>query len=285
METRRTDFAGSWYPASESDCRRLIEAFMSSGRPCPAAKSRFVGGIVPHAGWVYSGKVACNVIGCLRSGGGPPETVVVFGRHLHPGGRNYIMREGRWATPLGDLEVDRELAEGLISLFPFVQETPDRSEPDNTIELQLPFIKHFFPEAMVLPIGVPPARGSLDIGRSVAELADSKGRNILVLGSTDLTHYGPNYGFMPAGDGKEAVEWVKNENDKRVRDLMLRMDAEGVIEESLRSRNACCSGAVAAAIETSRKSGARQGIELSYTTSYDIRADSSFVGYTGVLFF
>ena len=80
------------------------------------------------------------------------------------------------------------------------------------------------------------------------------------------------------------MDWVKNENDKRIRGLMLRMDAAGVIEESLSSHNACCAGAVAAAIEASARLGGRQGIELFYTTSYDIRPDSSFVGYTGILF-
>ncbi len=285
MATRRSDFAGSWYPAGESDCRKTIEELVKGGKPCPPGEREFVGGIVPHAGWVYSGKVACGIIRCLGAGGTRPETIAIFGRHLHPGGHNYIMREGRWATPLGELEVDQEVAEDLIARFPFVQETPSRCEPDNTIELQLPFIKYFFPDSKILPIGVPPAAGSLKIGNAVSQAAATRGRRIMIIGSTDLTHYGPNYGFMPAGRGQAAVEWVKKENDKRVRDLMLRMDAAGVIEESLRSHNACCAGAAATAIAACTELGACQGIELSYTTSYDIRPDSSFVGYTGILFF
>jgi AmmeMemoRadiSam system protein B len=84
--------------------------------------------------------------------------------------------------------------------------------------------------------------------------------------------------------GEGAVDWVKNENDKKVIDLMIAMDAEGVIAESLRSQNACCSGAAATAIAAAKKFGARKGELVSYTTSYDIRPDSSFVGYVGIVF-
>jgi hypothetical protein len=285
MATRKSEFAGSWYPSTESECREVIEEFVNTGKPCPTQEREYVGGIVPHAGWFYSGRIACNIIRCLGTGGTRPDTIAIFGRHLHPGGRNYIMKEGCWATPLGDLELDQDLAEDLIAKFPFVQETPYRNEPDNTIELQLPFIKYFFPDSKILPIGVPPAPGSLEIGTAVSEGAAKRGRKIMIVGSTDLTHYGPNYGFMPSGRGEGAVQWVKNENDKRVRDLMLRMEAGGVIQESLRSHNACCAGAAATAIAACGKLGARRGIELFYTTSYDIKADSSFVGYTGILFF
>lgn len=283
MATRRSDFAGSWYPSEKSECRKAIEEMTKAAIPCPP-DMKFSGGIVPHAGWLYSGKVACSVIRCLRDGGSKPDSVVIFGRHLHPGSRNYIMKEGRWATPLGELEVDKDLAEKLVSKFPFVEETPSRYEQDNTIELQLPFIKHFFKDVMILPIGVPPAVSSLDIGEAVVEMAEIVGRKIIVVGSTDLTHYGPNYGFTPKGSGGEAVGWVKTQNDKRIRELMRKLDAAGVIQESLMSHNACCPGAVATTIAAAKKLGAKEGMELSYITSYDIRPDSSFVGYTGMLF-
>ena len=106
----------------------------------------------------------------------------------------------------------------------------------------------------------------------------------MILGSTDLTHYGYNYGHTPKGGGREAVDWVKNENDKRAVDLMMAMDAEGVVEESLKNHNACCSGAVAAAISAAKSLGAQEGKKLIYSTSYDIRPDNSFVGYVGIVF-
>lgn len=282
MARRSADFAGSWYPARASDCEKMISEFSRSAAPCAAGTGK-IGGIVPHAGWVYSGAIACNVIRCL-SEGAAPETMVLFGRHLHPSSGNYLMKEGAWATPFGDLEIDEELGESLAGEFSFRIETPTRYEQDNTIELQLPFIKYFFPETKILPMGVPPTTASVRLGEKTAELAESLGKKIMVLGSTDLTHYGLNYGFTPKGVGETALGWVKEENDKRVVDLIVEMNAEGVIHEALKSHNACCSGAVAAAIATARRLGARKAEKLVYSTSYDVRPNHSFVGYVGVLF-
>jgi AmmeMemoRadiSam system protein B len=283
MAIRKSDFSGSWYPEGESECRDLIEEFAKTGGPCIPPEKERVGGIVPHAGWYYSGKIACHVVKCLKNGL-KPDTIIVFGRHLHPGGKNYIMKEGQWSTPLGILEIDQDLGAGLVEEFPFTIETANRYEPDNTIEVQLPFIKYFFPEVKILPIGVPPAVASLRIGERAIEISQSMGRRVMILGSTDLTHYGYNYGYMPKGVGKAAVDWVKGDNDKRLIDLIMRMDAEGVIHESLKNHNACCSGAVAAAIAAAKKLGASGGHELLYSTSYDVRPDTSFVGYVGVVF-
>ncbi|MBW1804764.1 MAG: AmmeMemoRadiSam system protein B [Deltaproteobacteria bacterium] len=284
MEIRKADFAGSWYPGRESECLEAIAAFSKTSIPCPRGRGVGIGGIVPHAGWYYSGSIAYNVIKCLESDSAP-DTFVIFGKHLHPGSNNYIMREGGWATPLGDLEIDHDFAERLLSEFRFTVESASRYEQDNTIELQLPFIKHLFPEVKILPIGVPPAVTSVRIGERVAEIAGDMERKIFVLGSTDLTHYGNNYAYAPKGIGEKAVEWVKNENDRAAVDLMTGLDAEGVIHESLKNSNTCCSGAVAAAIAAVKRLGARKGEKLTYLTSYDIRPSDSFVGYAGIIFF
>jgi AmmeMemoRadiSam system protein B len=283
MGVRSADFAGSWYPGTEPECRRFIDECSQVSLPCPSPEKPKLGGIVPHAGWVFSGRIACNVIKCLRDSV-EPDTVAIFGRHLHPGAGNYLLKEGQWATPLGNLNIDRELGEELASEFSFTVETSSRYEPDNTIELQLPFIKYFFPHVSILPIGVPPAIASLSIGERLISLSEQLGKKTIVLGSTDLTHYGYNYGYVPKGVGEEALNWVRTENDKKVVDLMLSMDAEGVIHESLKNYNACCSGAAATAIVAAKKLGAVGGEKLVYATSYDIRPDSSFVGYVGIVF-
>jgi AmmeMemoRadiSam system protein B len=282
MARRRADFAGSWYPAKASDCEKIIEEFSRSSVSCPSS-GRKIGGIVPHAGWVYSGNIACNVVRCL-SEEAAPDTIILFGKHLHPSSPNYMTKDGTWTTPFGDLEIDEELGERLSVEFPFRIETADSYEQDNTIEIQLPFIKYFFPNSRILPIGIPPSEASLRIGERAAELAESLGRKLMVVGSTDLTHYGLNYGFTPRGVGESAVQWVKNENDRRLVDLIVKLDPEGVIRESIRNRNACCSGAVATAIAAARKLGAGRAEKLVYSTSYDVRPDHSFVGYVGVVF-
>lgn len=284
MGLRGSDFAGSWYPGRETDCRDAIKGLSQTCVACPEEPKTGVGGIVPHAGWYYSGQIACNVIKCLAQDN-KPDTCLIFGRHLHPGSRNYIMKEGQWDTPLGELELDSEVAEKLVEDFPFTVETSSSYEPDNTIELQLPFIKYFFPATKIVPIGLPPKMDSIKIAKRAAQISLELGRKTIVLGSTDLTHYGYNYGYVPKGTGEAAVDWVKQKNDRRVVDLMLDMDEKAVIAEAIENQNACCSGAAGAAIAAAKVLEGKKAKKIKYLTSYDIRPDNSFVGYVGIVFY
>jgi hypothetical protein len=117
----------------------------------------------------------------------------------------------------------------------------------------------------------------------VAALSLQLGLTIKVIGSTDLTHYGSNYGFVSKGSGKQAVDWVRNENDRRVINAMLELDAAKVIAEARANQNACCAGAAATAIETAKNLGADSANELVYATSYDKSPGDSFVGYVGIV--
>ena len=77
---------------------------------------------------------------------------------------------------------------------------------------------------------------------------------------------------------------LKMKNDKRAVDLMVNMDEQGVIKDALENHNACCSGAAGSAIAAAKELGANKGSKIIYSTSYDIRPDSSFVGYVGIVF-
>ena len=279
---RRSMFAGSWYPSSATECEQEINSFLEEGKNIKLPDRRFVGGIVPHAGWYFSGSIACNVIHRLKSEA-KPDVIVVFGMHLHPNSQCYLMAEGAWETPFGEIPVEEGLAAELVKKFSFTLETPDRFNQDNTVELQLPFIKYFFKDTKIVAMGVPPNRSSLKIGKSVIDLAKQMGLTAKVIGSTDLTHYGSNYGFSSRGRGKKAVDWVRNENDRRVIGAMLALEPEEVINEARASQNACCAGAAAAAIEAAKNLGANQADEIAYATSYDKSPGDSFVGYVGIL--
>ncbi|OQX15475.1 MAG: AmmeMemoRadiSam system protein B [Desulfobacteraceae bacterium IS3] len=282
MNTRKAVFAGSWYPASAADCEKEIRYFLNEAKP--VSKRNFVGGIVPHAGWYFSGSIACNVIRLLSE----PETidvVAIFGMHLGPGSACHIMAEGTWETPFGELEIEEGIAGELTQKFQFNIETPRRFTQDNTIELQLPFIKYFFKDVKILPLGLPPDEKSLEIAKTLVEIAARRGVRIKVIGSTDLTHYGMNYGFTPKGSGGTApVDWVRKENDKKVIDVMLALDAPQVIREALKNHNACCAGAAAGAIAAAKQLGAQKAEMTAYASSYDKHPGDSFVGYTGIVF-
>lgn len=283
MNVRKAAFAGSWYPDLPEGCEREIKYFLKQGAPVEDEAGSWIGGIVPHAGWYFSGNIACRVIQSLAKGGSP-DVFIVFGMHLHPNSSNYIMTEGAWETPFGNIEIAGDVARRLTEQFEFNIETPRRYSKDNTIELQLPFIKYFFPNARLVPIGVAPSPASIDLGAAAAKIAVSMGLRARVLGSTDLTHYGLNYGFIPEGMGRAAVEWVRSQNDRQVIDRMLALDADGVIREALTNHNACCAGAVASAISAAKELGATQARQIAYATSYDKSPGDSFVGYVGVVF-
>lgn len=283
MKTRKALLAGSWYPGSASGCQAEMQQYLTDAPDETSVPEGLVGGIVPHAGWFFSGDIACNVIHRL-SVPVPPDVYVVFGMHLAPGSPARIMPEGNWETPFGPIAVDAEFADQLMQRFDFQVETTALHTPDNTIEVQLPFLRHFAPEAMVVPVGVPPGSIAPQMGSSIRQIAEGLGRSVKVIGSTDLTHYGPNYGFSPKGVGEAAVRWVREENDRAVVEKMLSMDPEGVVREALAKQNACCSGAAAAAIAAAQSLGATEAHTLSYATSYDKNPGDSFVGYVGMLF-
>ncbi len=283
MAVRKALFAGSWYPGTAEACRRQIAEFQEA-RPAPdIKKDRYYGGIVPHAGWYFSGAVACQVFSCL-SQAPVPDCIVVYGMHLHASSEPTVATTGSWETPLGDLDVHTEMASALVEHVPCRQDRLEDFSRDNTIELQLPFIKHFFSKTAILPVGVPPNDSAGRIGRAVASAAREQGIRLLSVGSTDLTHYGPNYGFQPHGSGGDAVEWVRSVNDRKLIDALLAMAPDQVITEGRRHHNACCAGAAAAALITATEMGADQAELVAYATSYDKRPDDSFVGYVGVVF-
>ena len=271
-----------WYPADEAACRRQIERFVADRNAPTDPAGTWHGGIVPHAGWSFSGQTAAGVFSALSAE--RPDTVVVFGHHAAPGSRSTIMADGGWKTPLGDLETDVELVEAITGDAPAAPVSADRFRTDNTIELQLPFVKYTFPDARLVAVGAAPNPDVLVLADRIAEAATALGRSILVVGSTDLTHYGPNYGFAPAGSGDEAVVWVRDVNDRGAIDRMLALDPAGLIDEALAHHNACCPGAAAAAIRAGLALGATRAVQTAYATSNDLLPGSSFVGYTGIVF-
>ena len=283
METRQAVFAGSWYPAGRQECLSAIEEFVNNPDFPEPEITTPRGGIVPHAGWYFSGALACRVIQAL-SLKRTIDVVFVFGMHLSQGANRYIMKQGFWETPLGPLEIAKDITQPLIDQYPFSVETARRFTHDNTIELQLPFIKHFHPRAMLVPMGLPPSTESLTVAVTAVTLAVKKGLEACVIGSTDLTHYGPNYDFSPMGKGQKAVEWVREENDRRVIEAMLAMDPERILEEGITRHNACCAGAAAGAIAAGKAMGAKKAQLVSYTTSHDKSPGDSLVGYAGILF-
>jgi MEMO1 family protein len=288
MGIKRADFAGTWYPGSRKECLKSMESFARAGFATDKEHSG-IGGIVPHAGWRFSGLTAYSVFASIQMKKNP-ELFFIFGRHQPPGGANAVFLDDGFETPLGVLPVHKEVCERLCEASSLRRENAASRTRDNTVELQLPFIKHLFPGSKVVALAVSADERAVDIGEKCAGIAEDLGVKACFIGSTDLTHYGPNYDFMPKGTGAGAVRWVKEENDRRIVEALLSGDPRRVLGEAEGSRNACCPGGAAAALaairETAgiRATGPAEGALVQYTTSYDIHPDASFVGYTGIVY-
>lgn len=286
MPTRLPTVAGMFYPSDEASCRRQVDECLRAAGPIEVP-GPIRGGVVPHAGWAYSGPTAGRVYAALR-GQDPPETIVLFGA-VHGWGVTGASAYGSgcWRTPLGDLLIDEELAEATVRAGEgLIAERPGAHSSEHSIEVQLPFIKHLFPDARLLPIALPPAPDAHQVGRAVARAARELGRNAPAIGSSDLTHYGPRYGFAPVGTGDRALEWTRD-NDEGLLDLVVQMREADIVREAGSHRNACGAGAIAAAVGYASELGATRGILLHYTTSHDVMPlgrPTDMVGYGALIF-
>lgn len=284
-ELRPAELAGRWYPGSRDACDRFFEEVSATDRPLP---ERRVGAIVPHAGWVYSGAVAFEALRTVHQTTPGAELVVLFGGHLGPRDQPRVFIDGAWETPYGPMDVAKEIAEDVSMAVMAEPETPDEYYDDNAVEVLMPMVKKLWPDASVLTVGVPPTTDATKIGAEVIDAAKRRGvREIVVVGSTDLTHYGPNYSYSPKGRGRPGLEWIKSENDPQIIEKMEALDAGKVLWVAQRQRNACCPGAVAACITAAKKLGAEHAVTTAYTTSFDVHPSepepTSFVGYVGMV--
>jgi hypothetical protein len=219
-----------------------------------------------------------------------PVVILFGGVHRYRGKQAAMFAAGRWETPLGRCSVNERLAERILGHTSLIVDDPYAHEEEHSIEVQLPFVQQLFPKVTIVPIMVPPASTAHAVGDSVARTLVAYKYDALILGTTDLTHYGPRYHFVPQGTGRQANAWAKVENDRRFIDLVVKMKSDEVVGEAAERRNACSAGAAAATMSACRVLGATQGVLLRHTTSSEVIAGmgegdvEDSVGYAGIVF-
>jgi len=290
MQTRRPIVAGQFYPGRHDSCVAEIEECLQQQTLSESLPETIVAGIVPHAGWVFSGALAALVFSAVKKQHEKVDTFVIFGTaHSYFGQSPAVYDKGGWATPLGEVAVDEELSEAVLSSGSAVS-GPDAHSSEHSIEVQVPFIEHFFAGAKIVPIIVPPSEQAVALGRSIGEIISSDEKKIVCIGSTDLTHYGPRYGFTPMGVGADAFEWASGVNDRQFIDLALKLEPEGLLANAAENHNACGAGAAAAAVAAAKKLGKTEGLLLAYTNSNEVMlqkmgtSSTDSVGYAAIVF-
>jgi MEMO1 family protein len=286
MPIRLPVVAGAFYPAAPAACRRELELCLQSFEHTPFQEPIFAG-MVPHAGWVYSGPTAARVYSAIVSQP-HPETVILFGAVHHWGvSTPGLYPDGSWRTPLGDVTIDAELNQAILEAAGgLVASNPSAHAEEHSIEVQLPFIQYLLPEAQIAPIAVPPETTALALGAFVATAVKKVGRRVVVIASSDLTHYGPRYGFAPVGIGQRGLDFA-HKNDTQLLLLAQNLQADELLLTAERQRSACGAGAIAAAITFAAAMGATRGELLHYTTSYEVMPSghpSELVGYGAMAF-
>ena len=274
MNLREPCLPRGWYPQEAGKIKEFLEPFAESSSPLAAPAA-----IAPHAGWYYSGVPAAMAVSSLDR---EAETVAVIGGHLPPGMPVLLAEEDGAKTPFGAMGIDRKLRDEFKSLVS-AEMAPPRPDScqDNTVEALLPMVHYFFPRAELLWLRFPAGLSSFEAGKLLARSAGRLKRRVAVLGSTDLTHYGDNYGYSPRGRGKLALEWVKNVNDAAFIGAVLDGDPARALKHAQEGSAACSAGAVLGALGFAACRGNARARLLDYRTSADAggQIPGSFVGY------
>lgn len=295
MNIRYPVRAGAFYEASTSSCRyhaaklldavELPEDFLAQ---LPQS-AKTPGGLVPHAGWMFSGRLAAMTFKALAATA-PLETVVLFGAdHAGVVSKGEVYDSGVWRTPLGEVAIDEQVASALLEEGGPLRANPEAHADEHAIEVQVPLIQQLAPEARIVPVAVPSAALAIDIGRVVGKVLASRFPTARVVGSTDLTHHGGHFPG-PGGAGAVGEQWTR-QNDRRILDLIESAAAEMILPEVREHSNACGAGAICATIAACKAMGATRGICLEYTNSYEVMhklypadPDDTTVGYASVVF-
>jgi AmmeMemoRadiSam system protein B len=266
------------------DVATQASAFVRDFEP-PAEPARVTAVAVPHAGWVFSGRVAARVFATLAATSAPRTLVLLGAVHRWGVDAPTLYPEGAWATPVGPVPVDAVLAARLAADLGDVLTCDAAAHADeHSLEVQVPLIRVLLPGVAIVPILVPPAAAAAAFGQRLAVALDPA-ESVVVVASTDLTHYGRDYGLYPAGDGPAGQAWMEA-NDARMLALCEAVDADAIVPEARARHNACGAGALAAAAAYARARGRESGHVLEYTTSFRERPEPVFrmgVGYAGVV--
>ena len=290
MQVRKPVVAGQFYPADRTSCLGEVQECLSARALPDQLPDSIVAGIVPHAGWMFSGALAAMVFSAVKRRQEQVGTFVICGAaHSYYGAEPAVDDSDAWATPLGDVQVDRELVARLVDQGCVVADNSAHRH-EHSIEVQVPFVQHLFPAAKLLPLVVPPNEQPLAVGRALARLCSDSPAKPVYIGPTDLTHYGPRYGFAPMGAGTEALEWAGAVNDQQFIDLALELAPERLLACAAQDCSACGPGAAAAVIAAAKALGKTSGVLLAHDTSNDVMlrklgtTSQDSVGYAAIVF-
>jgi len=269
-KTRKAIAAGRFYPKDIEGINNQIRGFLPKDF---SSKINAVACMVPHAGYVYSGRVAVNILSQINI----PNLVIMLGpNHTGIGSPYSIMSSGSWQTPLGEVKVDGTLAKLLLSRSRYLIDDERAHNEEHSLEVELPILQYFNKRFEIVPISFMPSELSVlqEIGKEIASAIEEYGckGKVLILASSDMTHY----------ESQEDAVF----KDKKAIDAMLSLDEKKLLQEVAKLNISMCGLApVVVMLSCIKCLGALKGILTMYQTSADVTKDKeSVVGYAGIIF-
>lgn len=274
---RHSPIAGSWYPGEKDKLKSLIQKLLDKTK-LPKLKGRSFGIISPHAGIQFSGQAAAYGFKALKDT--RIKRVIILGpshytlfKGLATSGVNF------YETPLGKVKVDRELSDELYKL-PLFQGPRDAELPEHSLEMQLPFLQVILEDFVIVPLVVS-EMSPKDYEEAAAVLKKYLDNGTVVVVSSDFTHFGGRFGYVPFRDN---VKENLKELDGKAIDKIISKDLDGFIKY-LDETGATICGARPIGVLIKMLPPSSQGTLLNYYTSGDLLNDySDTVSYASIIF-
>ena len=274
---RKSPIAGSWYPGEKKQLQRQIEEYLAKAKP-PAIEGRICALISPHAGMVYSGQAAASGYKLLK--GQKIKRVIVLGPSHYSGFKGLsTSAEEYYETPLGKIKVDKETSEALYKI-PLFQGPRNAELQEHSLEMQLPFLQVVIGDFLLVPLVV----GELsvnDYAEAARVLSPYLDDNTIVVASSDFTHYGYRFGYLPFKENPR--DNLKKLDGGAIKKIIAK-DFQGFITYVDETGATIC-GTRPIGIILKMLPTKAQGTQLDYYTSGDLTGDfSSSVSYASIAF-
>jgi AmmeMemoRadiSam system protein B len=261
--------SGRFYPSDPTELTALIRKYTTGDRT--VIPGRVKACLVPHAGYVYSGRVAGTVYARIAI----PKKILILGVRHYPRGENAaILSSGAWRTPLGDAAIDEALAEALREACPLLREDSVAHSSEHSLEVQIPFLQALQQGFTFVPVALGTVRFEdlVAIGEALGRVLAASTEQILLITTSDLNHY-----------EDDATTRVK---DRKAIERILALDAGGLYDTCRNEAISMCGlGPTVAMLTALQSMGSTQPELVRYATSGDVSGDfGGVVGYAGMIF-
>ncbi len=264
--SRNPAVAGMFYPGDSDKLNDQLDRLL----PEKESRKKAIGIISPHAGYVYSGGVAGEVISSVVI---PPKVILLGPNHTGVGTLCSIMTSGSWTLPNGKVKIDTPLAERIMAETDLAHLDETAHVREHSLEVQIPFLIHEKPDVSIVPISLMwmKLKACRELGAAISNAVKGCDEEVLILASSDMTHY-------------ESAAAAK-EKDRMAIDKVLDLDPEGLFHTVMDTGISMC-GVIPATVMlfAAKALGAANASLVKYATSGDVTGDDSqVVGYAGMV--